>query len=963
MLNKFYSALFLLIMVQIMPAKAQVYVSCDCLCGWGYVHTGLNHTIGLTSPIVTLDGVPIAGNGTTQNVYLGVFYDSLGTLSNAGFTSWTGNPNAISAWATETGLTNGFANNELFKWKMCVVDLLSGTSVTYDCDVSYLQSMPNTSNFMINGISNVTSISAESVASVTAPNWNYAITSGNHSILIPASALPQIDGEILASGDYIGVFYDSLGTLSCAGYTQWTGANTAITAWGSDLGNDGLANGEIIKWKVWQLSTGNTITMSATYGTSFPNAGNYATNGISGLASLSGNTITLEEILNPISGCNLGNESISVSVTNPNTDPIHEFTLSYVLDGNSAISETDTNTIAPGAIYTYTFTNQINLSASGNYQLSIFTGTNDSLSTQVFNENNQVELSLGNNSFCQGDLPLAYQLSPSTAWINGTGIQNGLFNPTVAGVGEHWIYYGNPGLYNCPVEDSLLIHVHALPQVSINTVSPLCINDASISLSASPSGGNFSGQGVINNLFNPQAGTSTISYSYTDQNGCTSQISTSIHVDVPLPIEINGLSYTVCLNATPTNFTSNAMASGTGISGQNGNYIFDPSLAIAGTNMIYFDLENGACLSMDTIAILILDTPQVNIGVDALIGANQWHNLDAGAGYSNYSWSNGASNQTISLNSSGHYDVTVSDTYGCEGISNTINLTVGPWGNHLSGINHSILIPVTASMLIGTEPIEAGDFIGVFFDDNGLKSCGGWIRWDGITTGISAWGDDSTTPQKDGFADNEAFEWRIFDWSTGDEYTAFATYSNAFPDGGTYVTNGISGISGLLTSFTQTLSMPAGWSLISTYIDPFNPAVDNIFASNIANLNLMKNGTGQIYWPAYGVNMIQNLVVGQGYQLNAVVPFNQEITGMKLNPTTTPLNLPTGWNLIAYLRSSSMSISSIMNPYVNDIVIIKNDVGQIFWPQYGVNLIGNMLPGKGYQIKLSSPITLYYPAN
>lgn len=962
MMTKIYSTLTLILLAFTLQIHAQVYNSCNCPCNMGYFNTGLNHTLIFNTTVVNLDGVPILSN-STQQVLVGVYYDSLGTLTNAGYINWDGTPGAIAAWQAEPGIINGFSSGEEIQWKVCVINTQTNTSQTYNATAIYTLGLPNSGFFATNGISAITTINAVSEQTINAPDWNYSITAGNHTILIPSSANPQIDGQNLMAGDYIGVFYDSLGTLTCAGYVQWTGANTAITAWGSDVGNDGFASGELFKWKVWQLYSGNTIQMSATYGTSFPNAGNYATNGISGLIGLSGNSLNLDEILSPVSDCNLGNESITVRVENPNPDPINKFTLGYKINGSNLISETYTQTIAPGASYDFTFSTTINLTATGTYQLVVYKGANDSLSTQIINENNQVFLSMGDNAFCINTTPVSYQLQPSTAWINGTGILNGFFHPSVAGIGQHWIHFGNAGSYNCPVEDSMLISVNALPQISITPVDPPCINGSPINLTASPAGGTFSGQGVTNSTFNPIAGTTMISYTYTDQNGCTATANATIQVLAPIAIQISGLSSIYCADDDPVNFTTNAIVSGVGVSGQNGNYTFDPALSVAGTQYLSFSLDNGACNSFESLPVTVIDTPQVNIGNDALIGANQFHTLDAGSGFSTYLWSNGSTSQTVNLNTSGLYKVTVSNNFGCHGVSNTIQLTVAPWGNHLSGINHSILVPESASMLIGNEQIAAGDFIGVFFDDNGIKKCGGWIQWNGVTSGISAWGDDSTTPQKDGFADNEAFEWRIYDQSTGDEYVAFATYSGMFFDGGFYVTNGISGITGLLTSFTQTLNIPSGWSLISTYIEPFNPAVASLFAPNVNNVNILKNGTGQIYWPAYSVNMINNLIVGQGYQLNAFNPFNQDITGMKLNPSTTPIQLPSGWNLIAYLRTSPMDIGQIMNPIVNDIIIVKNDVGQIYWPQFGVNMIGNMFPGKGYQIKLSAAATLTYPAN
>ena len=47
----------------------------------------------------------------------------------------------------------------------------------------------------------------------------------------------------------------------------------------------------------------------------------------------------------------------------------------------------------------------------------------------------------------------------------------------------------------------------------------------------------------------------------------------------------------------------------------------------------------------------------------------------------------------------------------------------------------------------------------------------------------------------------------------------------------------------------------------------------------------------------------------------------------------------------------------------SNLVIAKNNKGQVYWPQYLINTIGNMTMGQGYQMYLSSGSTLTYPGN
>ncbi|MBT3209060.1 MAG: T9SS type A sorting domain-containing protein [Bacteroidetes bacterium] len=131
------------------------------------------------------------------------------------------------------------------------------------------------------------------VVGTPSPTWTYQNTGSNHTILIEDNIPITIDGIQIAEGSYIGVFYDSLGTLACAGYTSYTSSSNDnfISAWGADLGNDGFVTGETFQFRVWDVLTGNEASMIPTYIQTFPNTSQFAANGMSGLESLNGNVI------------------------------------------------------------------------------------------------------------------------------------------------------------------------------------------------------------------------------------------------------------------------------------------------------------------------------------------------------------------------------------------------------------------------------------------------------------------------------------------------------------------------------------------------------------------------------------------------------------------------------------------------------------------------------------------------
>lgn len=78
-------------------------------------------------------------------------------------------------------------------------------------------------------------------------------------------------------------------------------------------------------------------------------------------------------------------------------------------------------------------------------------------------------------------------------------------------------------------------YLYELPSVTLNLpFESVCLDAGTQTLSgATPAGGTFSGTGVQGNTFTPMtAGTDTIAYSYTDNNGCSNTATTNLTVSI-----------------------------------------------------------------------------------------------------------------------------------------------------------------------------------------------------------------------------------------------------------------------------------------------------------------------------------------------------------------------------------------------------------------------------------------------
>ncbi|MCO5252143.1 MAG: hypothetical protein M9949_12105 [Candidatus Kapabacteria bacterium] len=163
----------------------------------------------------------------------------------------------------------------------------------------------------------------------------------------------------------------------------------------------------------------------------------------------------------------------------------------------------------------------------------------------------------------------------------------------------------------------------------------------------------------------------------------------------------------------------------------------------------------------------------------------------------------------------------------------------------------------------------------------------------------------------------------------------------------------------------QDISLSAGWNIISTFINPQDADIASMLMPIEDDVVIVKNNLGQIYYPEFGINDIGNWNILEGYQVYMTNAATLSLEGFKIVPEDNPIELNTGWNIISYFRTTPQNIETAMMSLTDDeaLIIAKNNLGQIFYPEFGINDIENMLPGQGYQIYLIKSSTLFYQGN
>ncbi len=106
-------------------------------------------------------------------------------------------------------------------------------------------------------------------------------------------------------------------------------------------------------------------------------------------------------------------------------------------------------------------------------------------------------------------------------------------------------------VFGCINSSDVTVAVNVLPTVNFSGLaSSYCTTSPPVTLTGSPVGGTFSGPGMTGNSFDPAAagtGTHSITYSYTDGNGCSNSISQQVTVNAVCTPSFTTLNLTAFL--------------------------------------------------------------------------------------------------------------------------------------------------------------------------------------------------------------------------------------------------------------------------------------------------------------------------------------------------------------------------------------------------------------------------------
>ena len=161
-----------------------------------------------------------------------------------------------------------------------------------------------------------------------------------------------------------------------------------------------------------------------------------------------------------------------------------------------------------------------------------------------------------------------------------------------------------------------------------------------------------------------------------------------------------------------------------------------------------------------------------------------------------------------------------------------------------------------------------------------------------------------------------------------------------------------------------------GWNWISYNLDLPDASINSALASLTNPAGAAIKGQSAFSQYSSSLNIwagnLNDLSFETMYQYQSADYDSLTVIGAPIDPSLYPIDVVTGWNWIGYLPQQGLSLDDALaslTPLNGDII-----KGQLGFAQYvaGVGWIGNlnfMSSPNGYQLKLSQPGTLIYPAS
>jgi hypothetical protein len=296
------------------------------------------------------------------------------------------------------------------------------------------------------------------------------------------------------------------------------------------------------------------------------------------------------------------------------------------IGADTTICHNDSITLNAGSFASYLWSNNstnasLTATSANTYWVEV-TDSNQCSSRDSLNLFNYslptISISGLNSSYCLNNPASILTATPQGGAFSGNGMIDSLFHPNIAGTGNHQIIYLYTDIHSCSNSDTVQTTVNALPLVSITSIlnSGYCSSNDSILLTASPSGGSFSGAQISSANYLPlsaiNAGQKSIIYQYTDANNCSNSDTVQTAIYINPVVNYTGLASSYCSNNAASLLIPNILGGTFQGSGITGNTFVPANSGSGQINIQYNYTDAHGCSDSITHSTTVSQAPHIS---------------------------------------------------------------------------------------------------------------------------------------------------------------------------------------------------------------------------------------------------------------------------------------------------------------------------------------------------------------
>jgi len=158
----------------------------------------------------------------------------------------------------------------------------------------------------------------------------------------------------------------------------------------------------------------------------------------------------------------------------------------------------------------------------------------------------------------------------------------------------------------------------------------------------------------------------------------------------------------------------------------------------------------------------------------------------------------------------------------------------------------------------------------------------------------------------------------------------------------------------------QNILFQTGWNGFSSFVDPQDPAFEEVVSPISNQLEFAQNMT-EVYWPEYGINTIGDFENDKAYNVRLNANATLPITGFA--ETDKTVLLPEGWSNLPVISDCTVAYTELISQLGDELIAVTEIGGTgMLYPGQGIYNLPELEPGKAYSIKMAASAAFTFPA-